>query len=283
MTRSDLSPEAVTAFAAEVKVGLLATLDRKSRPHLSLITTLQARSPSQLMWGQFCEGLSKSHVLDDPRTAFLVMSLSRDLWRGQALWTHRVTEGEDYVRFNQLSLFRYNSYFGIHTVHSMDVESCSDKERLPLPGMIAGSLPLLAGARLRGIWPCRAPDEPRLNEWTRKHLSRIDTLKFLAYVSENGYPAIVPGIPAMPCSSSQIRIAPTVHRGEILAIPRGAQVALFALNLEMESVLIRGAYSPPDGARLTGGIEVEWVYNSMPPLPGQVYPPEPLRPVRDFS
>jgi len=29
-------------------------------------------------------------------------------------------------------------------------------------------------------------------------------------------------------------------------------------------------------------VEVEWVYNSMPPVPGQVYPPVPIEAVREF-
>jgi hypothetical protein len=30
-------------------------------------------------------------------------------------------------------------------------------------------------------------------------------------------------------------------------------------------------------------LEVDWVYNPMPPLPRQIYPPLPLEPVREFD
>jgi hypothetical protein len=52
----------------------------------------------------------------------------------------------------------------------------------------------------------------------------------------------------------------------------------------MQSVLVRGAFSglrgrlPPSGA-----VAVDWVYNSMPPGHGQIYPPVPLEEVRDFG
>jgi hypothetical protein len=52
----------------------------------------------------------------------------------------------------------------------------------------------------------------------------------------------------------------------------------------MEDVLMRGRYI---GMRRFGGIrcgvvEVDWVYNSMPPVPGRIYPPVGLEAVREF-
>jgi hypothetical protein len=52
----------------------------------------------------------------------------------------------------------------------------------------------------------------------------------------------------------------------------------------MEDVLLRGSYQ---GIRRVGGfqagvVQVDWVYNPMPPVPGQVYPPLELKPVVEF-
>jgi len=52
----------------------------------------------------------------------------------------------------------------------------------------------------------------------------------------------------------------------------------------MEDVLLRGTYL---GIRRVGGIragqvQVNWVYNPMPPVPGQVYPLLELKPVVVF-
>jgi hypothetical protein len=46
----------------------------------------------------------------------------------------------------------------------------------------------------------------------------------------------------------------------------------------MESVLVRGRFS---GYRRylglkAGSIDIDWVYNSMPPMQGQIYPPKQL-------
>jgi hypothetical protein len=36
------------------------------------------------------------------------------------------------------------------------------------------------------------------------------------------------------------------------------------------------------GGVTTGVVDVDWVYNPMPPVPGQVYPPEDLKTVIKF-
>jgi hypothetical protein len=52
----------------------------------------------------------------------------------------------------------------------------------------------------------------------------------------------------------------------------------------MEDVLLRGVYQ---GMQNVGGIKqgvirITYVYNPMPPVPGQVYPPLPLRQVEQY-
>ena len=62
-------------------------------------------------------------------------------------------------------------------------------------------------------------------------------------------------------------------------------MAIFGLSLDMTDVLVRGTYH---GMRLIGPhkcglLEADWVYNPMPPVPQQIYPPLPLEPVREFD
>ncbi|MEN6475556.1 MAG: pyridoxamine 5'-phosphate oxidase family protein, partial [Syntrophaceae bacterium] len=132
--------EATQAFEPEAKVGLLATVNPAGLPHITLITALQAKSPEQMMWGQFTEGRSKAHVRSNPKTGFLILTMDRRLWRGKAVWTHAVNEGADYVMFNSKPMFRYNAYFGIHTVHYMDLVGTYGRENLPLGAIVASSL-----------------------------------------------------------------------------------------------------------------------------------------------
>jgi len=265
------------AFEASAKIGLVATIDPQGLPHVSLITSIQAKNPHQLMFGQFSEGRSKRHVKNDPHVGFLIMNRERDLWRGKARWTGEATSGEDYEAYNRKPMFRYNSYFGIHTVHYLDLVEFSGKESISTTGVAVGSLV----AALAGRFAAIKQPETILRPWAESHVSRLGTLKFFSYLGGDGYPAIVPVVPCQAAGSSRLVFAPTVHRSELAAIPASATVAVFALNLQMESVLIRGrfcGYRRYAGLR-AGAIDIDWVYNSMPPMQGPIYPapsPPPL-------
>lgn len=59
---------------------------------------------------------------------------------------------------------------------------------------------------------------------------------------------------------------------------------MFGLSLTMEDVLVRGTFrgfSRHRGVKL-GTVDIDWVYNSMPPKQGQIYPEIEMRPVVNF-
>ena len=64
----------------------------------------------------------------------------------------------------------------------------------------------------------------------------------------------------------------------------GAQLAILGINLKMQSVLVRGTFQGFHKYRLTtmGVLDIDWVYNSMPPSHGQIYPAVELEPVTKF-
>ena len=136
----ELNERDIAAFEPDAKIGLLATVNSEGLPHITLITSLKAKTPTQLTWGQFTEGESKKHVRDNPKTAFAVMNLDKELWRGTATWTHSENEGDDYIAYNQTPMFRYNAYFGIHTVHYMDLVELTERSSVSIPRLLSGSL-----------------------------------------------------------------------------------------------------------------------------------------------
>jgi len=268
------------AFETEAKVGLLATVNPDGLPHITLITSMQAKGPTQLIWGQFSEGLSKVHVKQTPQTGFLIMTLDKNLWRGKALWTHLETEGEDYETYNQKPMFRYNAYFGIHTVHSMNLVETYGRERLPLARVV---LAWLATRAARA--GARAPEkDPVMKPWAQGLFNRMDTLKFIGYVGDGGFPTLIPVIQCQAAGPRRLAFSPLPYREELAAIKEGTQVAVFGMSMQMEDVLVRGTFLGYDRVRFQrlGVIDLEWVYNSMPPTPGQIYPPVELKPVVNF-
>jgi len=274
--RHRLGDEAVRLLAEDAKLALLATVTERGLPHLTLITSLQAKSPTRLMFGQFCEGLSKTHVTRNPSVGFLALDRGRRWIRGKARWRGSAKQGEDYEAFNRKPMFRYNAYFGIHTVHYLDLVEVEDERLLTTVPLVAGAL----AARLAALTFAGAGDEA-LTPWSRSLIGSPSSLKFLAYVGDDGHPEILPAVAAATRGAGRVVLVPTLGRGETPAIGADSHVALFAIDLEMRSVLLRGVFHGwHEGAGLAAAaVDVDWVYNTMPPKHGQIFPAVPLAPV----
>ncbi len=93
-----------------------------------------------------------------------------------------------------------------------------------------------------------------------------------------------PSYPGAMSGWAALLFSTAVFKADLEAIPVGKELAVFSMALTMEDVLARGKYL---GVRRLGGIrtgvvEVNWVYNPMPPVPGQIYPRQALMAVTDF-
>jgi hypothetical protein len=262
------------------KIGLLSSVTPQGLPHITLLTTLMACSPSQLAFGQFVEGESKQYLRQNPKVGFLLMGLDKSLWRGQATFAHSAKEGKEYDYYNHVPMFRYNAYFGVHTVHYFELLAHTGRQVLPIRRITLAATKTMF-ARCLGR---KAGGPAVLNRWTRSFLNKPSHLKFLAYVDTDGYPVIVPVIQAQSLDARHVLFSTAAYRQELEAIPAGVSASVFGLALSMEDVLLRGTYQ---GVRRVAGVRVgvlavDWVYNSMPPTPGQIYPPVALDAVTQF-
>lgn len=277
---TSFSEEDIQSTKPELKIGLLATVTPEGLPHLTLISSLMACAPQQMCFGQFTEGMSKKHILTDPKIGFLIMSLDKNIWRGKAAYTHPVREGPEYDHYNNVPMFRYNAYFGVHTVYYMDLVSHTGKSPLPMNGIIFAAVKTML-ARTLGR---RKGTASVINTWSRAFVDKMDNLKFLCYLGADGYPLIIPAIQTQSLDGNHLLFSTSVYREELDAIPAGVPLAVLSLALTMEDVLLRGTFQ---GIRRVGGVragvvEVDWIYNPMPPAPCQIHPPLPLQPVTDF-
>jgi len=269
----------MVAFEPEAKVGLISTINPDGLPHITMITSIQASAPTKLVWGQFSEGLSKENVKKNPNTGFLILTLDKKMWRGKATWTHEEKQGAEYEMYNSKPMFRYNAYFGIHTVHYMDLTETYGKENIP-----AGRIGL--AALFTKIVKSRAKTtskDPILKPWAQGLFNRLNALKFISHV-ENGFPIITPLIQCQASDSRRLVFSPLAYGEELNHLKNGQKVAVFGLTMDMEDILIRGTFQ---GFKRylsiqLGVIDIEWVYNSMPPIYGQIYPPRELKPVVNF-
>jgi len=274
------SEQDITDLSAAMKVGILGTVNLQGLPHLTLITTLMASSAQQVVWGQFMEGVSKQHVLQNPKTGFLVMGLDKNFWRGFAEYRHSANAGKDYDFYNNTPLFRYNSYFGVHKVHYMDLIAHSGKHPLPMNQVILAAVKTMAAK----TFSTKKEKAQVLNTWTRGFFDKIDNLKFLSYVNKEGYPVIIPLIQAQTLDREHLVFSFGAFGVELEEIPVSTPLAVFGMALSMEDVLVRGTFL---GAKRVlglkcGVLQVDWVYNSMPPKPMQIYPALPVEAVKEF-
>lgn len=281
--RAEFTADDRRALAATMKVALVATLDADGAPHLSLLTSLMAQDDKTLTIGEFCLGRSKENMRARPKVAFWVLDAARRVWSGQALWREARGEGPEYDRYNQQPLFRYNAYFGINTVHYLELVSLQGPQPLPLARLIGPSL-LTKAAKPLLSRPALPHGERVMNPWTEAFARRLDLIKVAALAHEDGFPRLFPLFPAQANSDRSLVFSPFLGGEETQALGAGATLALFLLSTQLENVLLRGrfaGYSRQAGLRL-GALEVDWVYNSMPPAHGQIYPPQRPQAVERF-
>ena len=114
--------------------------------------------------------------------------------------------------------------------------------------------------------------------------NQLDALKFLAYIGQNGFPRIIPVIQCQASDSRRLVFSSLAFHDELQTIATNTTVGIFGLNLKMQSVFVRGVFrgfSRYRGITL-GVLDIDWVYNSMPPKQGQIYPEIALEPVVEF-
>ncbi|HLZ18662.1 MAG TPA: hypothetical protein VKO67_03570, partial [Smithellaceae bacterium] len=114
--------------------------------------------------------------------------------------------------------------------------------------------------------------------------NRIDALKFLSFIAGDGYPVVIPVIQCQASGHNRLAFHPGAFFDELRDLEPGMTVAVFGLTMQMEDVLVRGSfngYARYRGVKL-GTLDIDWVYNSMPPNHGQIYPPVPLTAIVNF-
>ena len=277
---TSFSEEDMKNFEPTMKVGLLASVNPQGLPHITLLASMMAASPQELVWGQFTEGSVYEIVKNNPKTSFLIMNMQKELWRGKAVWREQRQQGREFDLYNNQPMFRYNAYFGIHTVHYLDLQGHSGKQALPMNKVVPSAV-LTLGAKFLAA---KDRENEVMNPWTRKLMDKIGNLKFLAYVGEDGFPNMIPVIQAVSLDSSHILFESSVYSEELQAIPTGTPLAIFGMELDMTDVVLRGEFQ---GLKRYGGIrcgkvKVNWVYNAMPPNPQQIFPPMQVKAVREF-
>ncbi|MHA1291215.1 MAG: pyridoxamine 5'-phosphate oxidase family protein [Promethearchaeota archaeon] len=281
----ELSEKAVNFTQPDIMLKLIATIDERNWPHLTIITNNRAISKNKIVWGEFSKGLSKKNVLNNPKQGILFMSAEMPyrILQIKADFTHTATEGKDLDHFNKSQLMRYMTYMNIYKIYYANIVAASQIRLLPLGGIAKGIIKSMIG---KGGAKTKL-NEKRLNVLGYKIFKGPINPKFLAYIDpSDGYPIIIPVIQLTTADHNRLVFSPSALKIDLEAVPINTTVAVLGMNMDLASQLVKGpfiGFRKFRGIKL-GVIEIEEIYNSAPPLPGIIYPRISFRPkVEDFK
>ena len=260
------------------KIGILAVMGNDGYPHAAFINTIMPINENTLVWSQFLQGLTKRLLPEQKNAAFLALTPEKDVFRGKAVYDHEETDGEIFDLYNSRPRFRYNSYFGIEKVHIMDLKYILEPEVLKTGDIIKGAVSSrLAAGSLKNTGNI-------MNSITCFLFGQMDSLKFIVYEDNDGFPWIIPCIQAVPGGKGSIVFSLKPYGEELKKIPQGVKVAIYCANMKLQCVMVKGTFKGIDKKRgvTCGVIDVEKVYNPLPPTPGYIYPKEPIKKITEF-
>jgi len=259
-----ITEDARALLALDSKVALLGTTDDEGCPHLTFLSSIQGLGEDKITFGQFCVGLSKEFLPKRPDCAFLALSADMRWLRGSARFTHTEKTGPEFDMYNNKPLFRYNAYFGVNTVWYLDLLGITGVQKLPLPQIGSGAMLSRAAAAFAA-----QSEKGALSRFGRALFAGIGNPKFLCYEGGEGL-AVVPVVQAAPAGTDRVAIFGRPYGADLKALAPGMPVCVMALNLDMQSVLVKGVYAGKKGGAHV--VDIVRVYNSMPPAAGYIYP-----------
>jgi len=281
MKTTGFTPNDIETLAPLEKLGLFATVNLEGLPHITFINSLMPIKKNGLTLGQFIVGNSKRFIQKNPKISFFMLSThEKKMWTGKALWTHKKSFGPELEAYKNMNMQRYNAYFPINLVHYFDLVKTTGATNLPILKMlIASLLTKYAKSGAKTDLPGAV-----LTPFAYTLFSSLITFKFISFINEDGFPCLIPFVQCMNSDSRRIVFYPNALKDDKNNLIPGMDMAVFCLKTSLESVLVRGkyvGYKRFRGINL-GVININWVYNSMAPNAGQIYPQTELKPVEDF-
>ena len=159
----------------------------------------------------------------------------------------------------------YKTYFN-------KVKAASAIRDINLFGIIKGIVANLFGKRKYKTGNL----EERLPKFGMKLFNGPIFPKFIAYLDpKDNYPVIIPCFQARAIENKTIIFTLSQFKEDLKRIPEKAKVGVFVMDFELETLLVKGTFQGISGSR--GVIDIEKVYNSMPPRQGYIYPEKEFR------
>lgn len=270
---SEASEEAIQFTQPGMMLKLIGTIDERGWPHITFIAMNRIINKEQVVWGAFTEGMSKKNVKKTPKQGILYMTAEMPFKFLQAKvdFNHTTTEGEDLEFFNSSDLFRYFTYYRVHTAYYNNIVSISPIRNLPLFGIVKGILKNIIG---KGGAKTKL-NEKRLNVIGYDLFTATIGIRAIGYIDpSDGYPVIIPCIQLQATDHNRLVFPPSVLKEDLYKIPINSKVAVFGMNFDFANQVVKGTFTGFKKFRgiKFGVIEIEEIYNSSPLVVGKIYP-----------
>lgn len=272
--------DSLKIFDNEKTLSFIATVCHDGAPHITAFDSVLHKGDSTLMFGQYCQGMSKDNLRRNPKSAILAVSPEQEMVQGLLKWTERKTTGEEHELFNNIPRFRYNAVYGYAYIHLLEIVEFS--------GLQTGSKSAAQDSSLKTKAIAEAvPDSGRgeiLTHVGEPLFPQSPGFKLLSYVAEDGYPRIIYVPQAVTKNRNQVVIGADLFADELALIPDGAEVAVLSLVPKLgSSIMVKGACRRESyGGADAYVVDIERVYSPNVPKAGYIYPMPELSPVRVF-
>lgn len=255
------------SLSEEMVPKFLATVNDKGEPNVVLVATIRPNGEDRMAFGDFLLNKTAGNLDGNPKTAVLVMTEQLEWWSMTTDFSGWEETGELVETFNSSDLFRYNAYTGIRRAGKLDNAKIIETGKV-------GKLGLALDFGMTGL----SKNFLKSNGKTEKmpmpvaeKFSRIQAVKILSYVREDGYPVCLPLMSSQPIDSANLVFGLGCTPDLIKDMPEKTFCAVNVVTFDPVSYQIKGTFQGYAGTLFgkKGVINVEQVWCTSPPLCGE--------------
>ncbi len=245
----------------------LATVDEEGKPNVVLIATMEPGGETRMNYADFLMHKTARNLDGNSKTGVLVITEQLAWWTMLADQVGWEEKGPLVDHFNSTDLFRYNAYTGVRRVGMLDLKEMLATGAVGKLGLLSDFTKTLIS---RGSFG-RGNGSEKMTNNVKEKFGRLQAVKVLSWVREDGYPVAVPVLSMQPSNSRTLVFGMGTAPEMIQDIPANAPCAVNVVTFEPVSYQVKGTFTGYYSTLLgkMGVIEIDSVWCTSPPLCGE--------------
>ena len=246
----------------------LATANKDGVPNVVPLVSFTDIDEKTLAFAELMTWKTRKNLEENPRICVGVFTEDLHIWIIKARLREYVETGPILEQLNQGELYRYNAYMGASRGGVCDALEITGVHRLKKLGVLRE---FLAAKLTHPLSALTAGRRGKMPVQVMEKFNRLEAVKFLAFVEEDGYPTMVPALSMQPSSPEKLVFNFGPFGRELSRLAPGSQVAATVLTTDPISYQIKGSFEGARGVLFgkIGRISVREVYSACPPVPGR--------------